>query len=488
MASTNPSSVRLSRSTSDLSAVNHQTTSGASSSRTDGTTKDTLPRAKIQALEQFVKFGRKGKQKEKEKSNQKATEFPPPSWFNSTPISTTSSSPPPLANAAPNTAARAAAHRDNSSPLPPCTPPQLAPRTDSPTGLEPPRLNSEIALNTSRRDVADVPTALVAPSETTRSPTLERRGSSFPNVASIDGDDVAPPEPLTLARRIQALLRPQTAREAPTPSLTDATTSSGAARSDIAGPDTPGGSIPPGPVPVSDSRFLALLGNTNVMSGSLDKGRQSVFAILDRLRRPSDRATEVPSGSTPSSISEEDQDDEESEGESSIMLYGPLVPSEDSEVELAASDIMSVFDDGETFEFEQPARPLSFMEAGEQLTPRSPPRALSPETPGTSAQDEGPAGASQSDTQKDPSTVRWFDTWKGKVMEGGKLVSDKVVEGTKSWKGKAVEDPKMEDRKVVKTKTRWVPSPDKISFQATWWGYRLCVFGPRFTCIAGLSS
>ena len=484
MASTNPSSARLSRSTSDLSAVNHQTTSGASSSRTDSTTKDTLPRAKIQALEQFVKFGRKGKQKEKEKSNHKATEFPPPSWFNSTPISTTSSPPPP-ANAAPNTAARAAAHRDNSSPLPPPrTPPQLAPRTDSPTDLEPPRLNSEIALNTSRR-VA--PTAPVAPSETTRSFTLERRGSSFPNVASIDGDDVAPPEPLTLARRIQALLRPQTALEAPTPSLTDAATSSGAARSDIAGPATPGGSMPPGPVPVSDSRFLALLGNTNVMSGSLDKGRQSVFAILDRLR-PSARSTEVPSGSTPLSISEEEQDDEESEGDSSIMLYGPLVPSEDSEVELAASDIMSVFDDGETFEFEQPARPLSFMEAGEQLTPRSPPRALSPEASGTSAQDDGPANASQSDTQKDPSNVRWFDTWKGKVMEGGKLVSDKVVEGTKSWKGKAVEDRKAEDRKIVKTKTRWVPSPDKISFQATWWGYRLCVFAPTFMCITGLSS
>jgi len=31
----------------------------------------------------------------------------------------------------------------------------------------------------------------------------------------------------------------------------------------------------------------------------------------------------------------------------------------------------------------------------------------------------------------------------------------------------------MGGRKVVKTRTRWVPSPDKISFQATWWGYRL---------------
>ncbi|KAI9455904.1 hypothetical protein BJY52DRAFT_1278009 [Lactarius psammicola] len=54
------------------------------------------------------------------------------------------------------------------------------------------------------------------------------------------------------------------------------------------------------------------------------------------------------------------------------------------------------------------------------------------------------------------------------MIKGGKLVSEKVAEGTKSWKDKM-----SEGRKVVKTKTRWVPSPDKISFQATWWGYRL---------------
>lgn len=467
MASTNPSSTRLSRSTSDLSGVNR----GASSSRVDGS-KDALPRAKIQALEQFVKFGRKGKQ---EKSSQKATEFPPSSWFDSTPVSTTSP-PPAAANAASNTAARAAPHRDTSSlSPPPHTPPQLPPRPHT-TGLEPFRPSSENALNTVRRANADAPSAPVAPSETTRSHTLERRGSSFSGSGSLGGQDVAHPEPLTLARRIQALLSLQTAPQAPTPSATDATTSSGAAQSEIAGPATPDGSMPPGPVPVSDSRFLALLGNTNVMSGSLDKGRQSVFAILDRLRRPSARATEVPAGSAPSSITEE-QDGEESEEDNSIMLYAPLVPSEDSEVELAASDVMSTFDDGETLEFEQPARPLSFAGAGGQLTPRSPTRALSPEI---SAPAEAPTDASQTDAQNEPDNARWFDTWKGKVIEGGKLVSDKVVEGTKSWKSKVAEG-----RKVVKTKTQWVPSPEKISFQVTWWGYRLYVFVPKFTGIAG---
>lgn len=172
-------------------------------------------------------------------------------------------------------------------------------------------------------------------------------------------------------------------------------------------------------------------------------------------------------GSAPSSVPEREQDESDDDGDNSIMLYGPIVPSEDSEVELAASDIMSTFDDGETLEYEQPARPLSFVDAGQQLTPRSPPISLSPEP----AQQEETADARQPGTvQGGSGSTGWFDTWKGKVIEGGKLVSDKVVEGTKSLK-----DTVVEGRKVVKTRTRWVPSPDKISFQATWWGYRLCV-------------
>lgn len=211
------------------------------------------------------------------------------------------------------------------------------------------------------------------------------------------------------------------------------------------------------------------------MGGSLDKGRQSVFAILDRLRRPSARNTEGSTGSAPRSVSEREQDESDDDGDS-IMLYGPIVPSEDSEVELAASDIMSVFDDGETLEYEQPARPLSFAMAGEQVTPRSHPISLSPEP----AQQEETAGTRQPDAaaQGGSGSTGWFDTWKGKVFEGGKLVSDKVTEGTKSLKGT------MGSRKVVKTRTRWVPSPDKISFQATWWGYRLCVYVLTFISIA----
>ena len=472
MSSANSSSTRLSRSTSDLSGVRRQRTPevGVSSTRIDdskGTS--ALPRAKIQALEQFVKFGRKGQQQqEKEKSNQKAVEFPPPSWFDSTSSSTTSLSPM-VATADParptptgNTTARAVPRRSASSQLPPPPP--------SASGSKPP----EIPPNPSRHATAETGSGfaratsdVLDPPGTTQSPKHERR-DSFPGQAAFDDKDSPPPEPLTLARRIQSLLSPQTAPQAPTPSVTDATTSSGAAKSETAAPATPGDSIL-GTAPITDSRFLALLGNTNAMSGSLEKGRQSVFAILDRLRRPSTHATEASPGSGPLSTSEEEQEEEADEGDSSVMLYGPIVPSEGSEVEIAASDIMSVFDDGETLEYEEPARPLSFFAAGEQFTPPTPP-ARSPEIPEQAIQQETLANPPQPVSQNESGATRWFDTLKGKVLDGGKLVSDKVTEGTKSLKDKA------ENRKVVKTKTRWVPSPDKISFQVTWWGYRLCVF------------
>ena len=53
------------------------------------------------------------------------------------------------------------------------------------------------------------------------------------------------------------------------------------------------------------------------------------------------------------------------------MLYAPLILSEDFEVVIATSEVVSVFDEEETFEYEEPARQLSFAEAGGQVMPRS---------------------------------------------------------------------------------------------------------------------
>ena len=489
MASTNsnPPTAHLRRSTSDLPETRQQRPPKATSSRTESS-KDKLPQEKIQALERFVKFGRKGKQKEKENETQRTTEI----WPDSTVFSTAIVPPsPPIAADAGVSPPRRVSRRNTS---------QTPHRADSTTSHIPRRM-PDVSLDTLSPGMVGPSAVTLNATSTATLPSSGQSGASpsplIPgahganpvlltsgvrvetpsNPGAPDSEEQTAPEPLTLARRIQALLSLRTAP--PTPSATDATTTSGTGSSEAAAPITPGGATPS--APVTDSRFLALLGNTNVMSGSTDK-RQSVFEILDRLRRPSGRAMQAPND-MPSSVSEEEQENDEYDDNSSIMLYGPLVPGEDSEVELAASDVMSVFDDGETLEFERPARPLSFFDAGQQLTPRSPPATPLPETPEERHTQAVSTDDSQPGTQNEPGALGWFDSWKGKMIEGGKLVSEKVAEGTKSWKDKM-----SEGRKVVKTKTRWVPSPNKISFQATWWGYRLCVHTARSLSYLSLLS
>src|SRR5216683_428097 len=290
----------------------------------------------------------------------------------------------------------------------------------------------------------------------------------------------SPPQPVAVERCIPTLFNTSSwsALQPPTPSesATDATTSSGAPR-EVASPATLHSSIPPSPNPIPNLHFLGFLRNENskVMGVFLARGRQSVSGIFDHLWRPSAHTMKVSAGSAPSSVYEKEQDEESDDGDDSIMLYCPLLDSEPeaiecSEVELAASNATYIFDDGKTLEFWQSARPLSFAEARKQLTPHSPSTALSPEP----AQQQGPANSRQPDAREEPGATGWFDTWKGRTNEGRKLVSDTVDEGTTPLK----------DEAVRKTRTRWVPSPDQISFEAMWLGYRLCVC---ISTIAGMA-
>jgi hypothetical protein len=122
--------------------------------------------------------------------------------------------------------------------------------------------------------------------------------------------------------------------------------------------------------------------------------------MSDRLRRPSAHPMEASANSSvPASVSGCEQDEEDDDGDSSIMLYCPLAPSEDSEVELPTSNVMSVFDDGETLEFEQPACPLSFAEAGGQLTP---PRSSHSPLSAEPAQQQELANAQSPDAREEP--------------------------------------------------------------------------------------
>jgi hypothetical protein len=57
---------------------------------------------------------------------------------------------------------------------------------------------------------------------------------------------------------------------------------------------------------------------------------------------------------------------------------------------------------------------------------------------------------------------------KAKIIAGFKLVWDMIVEGVKFLKDKVVEG-----WNIVTMRNRWVPDPGEITFQETWWGYRM---------------
>lgn len=152
---------------------------------------------------------------------------------------------------------------------------------------------------------------------------------------------------------------------------------------------------------VQDKSLISLLSSATVMNGSLAKGKESVFSILDRLRFPSPRSastsdalesTEKGKGIAEASVTQEPA----IEGSEDVMLYAPLEPRPDSEVEIAESEIISLSGDADEEENVNPTGPMVSKE--------------------------------QEKTEKKP--------------------KEKVI---------------------------WVPSPTKISVQATWWGYRMSV-------------
>ncbi|KAJ7103169.1 hypothetical protein B0H15DRAFT_1016983 [Mycena belliarum] len=195
------------------------------------------------------------------------------------------------------------------------------------------------------------------------------------------------PEPHTFARRISALID-----ELPPPApTTDA---------DIGAVDPKG---PPLHAAITaDSKLMKWLSSENVMSGSIALGRQSVWSMLDRLNHQS---------AAHSSTKKEDDgkgDEREDEG---VMMYAPLQPDADSQLELADSEVVLEYLD-EPVEADKP-----------DAADTKPPLSSSP--------------------QPEP------------LATGG------------------VKPSLSRRKRKAKEHIHWVPSPTKISLQAMWWGYRL---------------
>ena len=221
-----------------------------------------------------------------------------------------------------------------------------------------------------------------------------------------------PPEPLTLAKRIRAAL-------ANFPPITG---SSGSTSNEApTGDNTKASAAPP---QVSDAGMISFLSSPAIMNGDGSKSGQSVWAALDRLRAViPGQGSKQPQGVPLQLVVQPEGEDVLDDDESGVMVYGPLIPDENTQVELAESEIV-------------------------------------PATPG---EPEGEQSAQS--------------TWKGKLEGVWPFGKGKAQEQATE---PAIEESSTPSNSRVhvhsgKSKRVWVPSRDKISVQVMWWGYRMFV-------------
>jgi hypothetical protein len=239
----------------------------------------------------------------------------------------------------------------------------------------------------------------------------------------VDGES---PEPTTLAKKIRDVI-------STIPSLpsTISTSSSRLWISPSTAPEAGTGADGPPPAPTSvthDLNLLAFLTSSDVMNGSLERGRQSVWSALDHLRPPFGKKQEnATSPEAPQDAVLDCLDDN-----NSVMMYGPLEPDDFSEVEIACSEIVSVNGDGEEIRTPQPHFiPLPSESIDQVLM-------------GGGCDFTGDNGMHR---EVEPTFVGMEQMW--------------------GSADPARDQPPMKEYRV------WLPSLTKISVQAMWWGFRM---------------
>jgi len=330
---------------------------------------------KLTSFERFMQLGRR--------NTDGAAQFPPPHWTDPADAASLST---PQADA-------------------PAVEGNMGVATDAPV-----RSGSPETILIEREDLIATPTT--AESQVVADVPEE---SSEAEGADEHADSDPAPEPSYLARKIQALLA-----TLPTPSQPQ-TPAPETAPSNEADP----AHLPKLPLPawIADSRLMSYITSPQVMNGSAAKDRASVWEMLDRLKSTTGMSTastsapsadkgKAPAGpaegvpSAPPADGRFDDDDR-----ASMMLYAPLVPDDSSEVEIARSEVISMFSDQTTIHEHEP-------ETMEEKTLRE----------------------------------RLAHMW---PLDGMRIGGHRLP----------AEQPR--ERRI------WVPSKEKISLEIRWWGYRI---------------
>jgi hypothetical protein len=251
---------------------------------------------------------------------------------------------------------------------------------------------------------------------------LDEPGGNTPPAKATD-----PPEPDTLAKRIQTLID---SLPFPTPRQN---------RTIIKTPKPPaherdGRPIPPpNATPIKDSRLIAFLSSATIMNGSSDKDRPSIWSVLEGIGAPAHGFPPVEGGDGIENEPPEgggEGDDSVFSEDSSLMIYSPLLPGQEDLVELA--ELVPVGVEGEV------------IPDGETI-------------PGTS----------------------WTTVWPLSIFYVESSAATKTAAAARRLSGETVISPgrtsidRTGRRVRMQTVRAWVPSDTKLSVQAMWWGYRL---------------
>lgn len=178
---------------------------------------------------------------------------------------------------------------------------------------------------------------------------------------------------------------------------------------------------PPEASRTDDEKLISYLNSATIMNGGKGGNRESVWSILDSLGAPKHDSTEG-SGSQPNEGDGNDDgtSDHETLDDSSIMMYAPLVPTKDSVVELAETQLV-------------------------------------------------PADASHTPLTPALATIQAFSSfswWPPKFWP------------FTAWNSG---DDKTTQPAPVRV---WVPSTTKLSFQVMWWGYRIYLPPPVLSILS----
>ncbi|KAJ6531248.1 hypothetical protein B0H19DRAFT_1190947 [Mycena capillaripes] len=176
---------------------------------------------------------------------------------------------------------------------------------------------------------------------------------------------------------------------------------------------------PPGAVRIQDPELISLLSNSDVMNGS-DGRRQSVWSMLEAIKPPSLQNAESVDGDY----------DYAGSDRSSVMMCSPLIPTLGSVVELADLEEVPIVPSASTS-----ARWFTSWPDLWNLWP--------------------------------------FNGWKATAVAEEHNITSLPISTTISATDAGPQTDPAEQRKVVPVRRVWVPSTTQLSFETTWWGYRI---------------